>query len=158
MNYGVDKLGVDAHTHRQTDAGNDNTRRPKLASGKKLLRALSVHAKCKWPDGPMITLNRMRFVFTYWFGTFSSANTFKTQPLLKCILFRYIAIRFIINFEKQYKRPPLTYSESHPCESRYALTSFMTSVLVVVVGNGVVAMINTFVYNFQGRGSKVRHK
>ena len=26
---------TDGHTHRQTDAGNDNTRRPKLASGKK---------------------------------------------------------------------------------------------------------------------------
>ena len=25
---------TDGHTHRQTDAGNDNTRRPKLASGK----------------------------------------------------------------------------------------------------------------------------
>ena len=27
---------TDRHTHRQTDAGNDNTRRPKLASGKNL--------------------------------------------------------------------------------------------------------------------------
>ena len=34
MSYGADKLGVDGHTQRQTDAGNDNTRRPKLASGK----------------------------------------------------------------------------------------------------------------------------
>ena len=37
MIYGTDKLGVDRHihtdTHRQTDAGNDNTWRPKLASG-----------------------------------------------------------------------------------------------------------------------------
>ena len=33
--YGADKLGVDGHTHRQTDAGNHNTRRPKLASGNK---------------------------------------------------------------------------------------------------------------------------
>ena len=28
---------TDGRTHRQTDAGNDNTRRPKLASGKNLL-------------------------------------------------------------------------------------------------------------------------
>ena len=37
MSYRADKLGVDARarTHTQTDAGNDNTRRPKLASGKK---------------------------------------------------------------------------------------------------------------------------
>ena len=36
MSYRADKLGVDAHTrtHTQTEAGNDNTRRPKLASGK----------------------------------------------------------------------------------------------------------------------------
>ena len=36
MSYGADKLGFDAHTHAhtQTDASNDNTRRPKLASGK----------------------------------------------------------------------------------------------------------------------------
>ena len=36
MSYHADKLGVDAHarTHTHTDAGNDNTRRPKLASGK----------------------------------------------------------------------------------------------------------------------------
>ena len=27
-----DELRTDGHTHRQTDAGNDNTRRPKLAS------------------------------------------------------------------------------------------------------------------------------
>ena len=35
MNYRADKLRVDAHirTHTQTDAGNDNTPRPKLASG-----------------------------------------------------------------------------------------------------------------------------
>ena len=38
MSYRADKLGVDAHaqTHTQTDAGNDNTRRPKLASGNKM--------------------------------------------------------------------------------------------------------------------------
>ena len=36
MSKGADKLGVDAHTHGnthgQTDDGNDNTRKPKLAS------------------------------------------------------------------------------------------------------------------------------
>ena len=34
MSYRVDKLVIDTHTHRPTDAGDDNTRRPKLASGK----------------------------------------------------------------------------------------------------------------------------
>ena len=38
MSYRADKLVIDARTdtHTQTDAGNDNTRRPKLASGKKM--------------------------------------------------------------------------------------------------------------------------
>ena len=31
MIYGADKLGVDGNTHKQTDAGNANTRRPKLS-------------------------------------------------------------------------------------------------------------------------------
>ena len=39
MSYPADKLGVDTRTHReadrQTDAGNDNTRKPKLASGER---------------------------------------------------------------------------------------------------------------------------
>ena len=34
MSYCADKLG-DGRADWQTDAGNDNTRRPKLASGKK---------------------------------------------------------------------------------------------------------------------------
>ena len=38
MSYRAEKQVLTAHTdewtHRQTDAGNDNTRRPKLASGK----------------------------------------------------------------------------------------------------------------------------
>ena len=34
---------TDGHTHRQTDAGNDNTRRPILASGKKRESSLSGH-------------------------------------------------------------------------------------------------------------------
>ena len=33
MSYGTDKLG-DGRTDGRTDGGNDNTRRPKLASGK----------------------------------------------------------------------------------------------------------------------------
>ena len=41
MNYGVDKLVIDAYKHtdtdRETDAGNGNTRKPKLASDKKLI-------------------------------------------------------------------------------------------------------------------------
>ena len=34
---------TDGHTHRQTDAGNDNTRRPKLASGKNQRSLLTTH-------------------------------------------------------------------------------------------------------------------
>ena len=34
---GLTDTHTDRHTHRQTDAGNDNTRRPKLASGKNQL-------------------------------------------------------------------------------------------------------------------------
>ena len=36
VSYRADKLVIDTHTHtnRHTDAGDDNTRRPKLASGK----------------------------------------------------------------------------------------------------------------------------
>ena len=36
MSYRADKLVIDTHTrtHRPTDADDDNTRRPKLASGK----------------------------------------------------------------------------------------------------------------------------
>ena len=36
MSYHADKLMIDARTdtHTDTDAGNDNTRRPKLDSGK----------------------------------------------------------------------------------------------------------------------------
>ena len=40
MSYRADKQVIDTHTHRHTDsytdAGDDNTRRPKLASGKKM--------------------------------------------------------------------------------------------------------------------------
>ena len=41
MSYGIDKLGIDTCTHarkkphRETDGGNKNTWRPKLALGKK---------------------------------------------------------------------------------------------------------------------------
>ena len=34
MSHHADKLVIDARMDTQTDAGNDNTRRPKLASGK----------------------------------------------------------------------------------------------------------------------------
>ena len=46
MSYRADKLGVDAHarTHTQTDTGNDNTRRPKLASGKKVVQITEAQA------------------------------------------------------------------------------------------------------------------
>ena len=44
MSYHADKLRVDAHarTHTQTDAGNDNTRRPKLASGKNVSMTIQI--------------------------------------------------------------------------------------------------------------------
>ena len=35
MSYRADKQVIDTHTDRYTDRGDDNTRRPKLASGKK---------------------------------------------------------------------------------------------------------------------------
>ena len=35
MSYRADKLVIDGHTGTHTRAGNDNTPRPKLASGKK---------------------------------------------------------------------------------------------------------------------------
>ena len=34
MSYRADKLMIDGHTDTHTHAGNDDTRRPKLASGK----------------------------------------------------------------------------------------------------------------------------
>ena len=54
MSYRPDKLVIDTHTHthRPTDAGDDNTRRPKLASGKKGLdyinisKVWSIHVIC----------------------------------------------------------------------------------------------------------------
>ena len=45
MSYRTDKQMITAHTDgrtgTQTDTGNDNTRRPKLASGKNDLKVLS---------------------------------------------------------------------------------------------------------------------
>ena len=35
VSYRVGKPMIDKHTHGHTDAGNDNTRRPKLVTGKK---------------------------------------------------------------------------------------------------------------------------
>ena len=37
MSYRADKQVIDTQTDGHTDAGNDNTRRPKLASGKNLI-------------------------------------------------------------------------------------------------------------------------
>ena len=37
MSYRADKQVIDTHTDRYTDRGDDNTRRPKLASGKNKL-------------------------------------------------------------------------------------------------------------------------
>ena len=39
---------MDGHTHRQTDAGNDNTRRPKLASGKNGLTWSQMYIHLQW--------------------------------------------------------------------------------------------------------------
>ena len=36
MSYRADKQVIDTHTDRYTDTGDDNTRRPKLASGNKM--------------------------------------------------------------------------------------------------------------------------
>ena len=47
MSYHADKQVIDAHTHghtnRHIDAGNDNTRRPKLASGKNYCDNLDIY-------------------------------------------------------------------------------------------------------------------
>ena len=61
MSYRVDKQVIDTHmdtrTHRHTDTGNDNTRRPKLASGKKQekLEQLECLSSGDTPHRPMIT-------------------------------------------------------------------------------------------------------
>ena len=50
MSYRTDKLVIDGHTHIHTHAGNDNTRRPKLASGKNsFVPALQVNFLEKLP-------------------------------------------------------------------------------------------------------------
>ena len=50
MGYRADKLVIDARTdgHTQTDAGNDNTRRPKLASHKHVLMLLANNTSAKY--------------------------------------------------------------------------------------------------------------
>ena len=57
MRYRADKLGVDANarTHTQTDTGNDNTRRPKLASG--LKRRVVITHSCPMWNGFKTTLS-----------------------------------------------------------------------------------------------------
>ena len=49
MSYRADKQVIDTHTHthtdRHTDRGDDNTRRPKLASGKKHMCEKVSHMK-----------------------------------------------------------------------------------------------------------------
>ena len=42
MSYRTDKLVIDGHTDTHTHAGNDNTRKPKLASGKNQTRKIEV--------------------------------------------------------------------------------------------------------------------
>ena len=48
MSYRADKQVIDTHTHtdRYKDRGDDNTRRPKLASGKKGPQVIS-NIKCQ---------------------------------------------------------------------------------------------------------------
>ena len=41
MSSRADKLVIDAHTHTLTDAGYENTQKPKLASGKKYSKQVS---------------------------------------------------------------------------------------------------------------------
>ena len=53
MSYGTDRLGVDAHTRTDggTDSGNDNTRGPKLVSGKNNVQQKQCHQILKRPSG-----------------------------------------------------------------------------------------------------------
>ena len=54
MSYRADKQVIDTHTHghtdRHTEAGDDNTHRPKLASGKKSLE--NSDGRAEQTDGP----------------------------------------------------------------------------------------------------------
>ena len=50
MSYRADKQVIDTHTDRYTGRGDDNTRRPKLASGKnpirhKMIQNMSIHMR-----------------------------------------------------------------------------------------------------------------
>ena len=83
MSYCADKLGVDAHTrtHKQTDAGNDNTRRPKLASGK---NAIDVHRSASEDSSknkekvwtPFAISGTDSFVNTAWLILMQTAHNF----------------------------------------------------------------------------------
>ena len=50
MSYRADKQVIDTHTHtdRYTDRGDDNTRRPKLASGKNKSIVSAGHYPTDW--------------------------------------------------------------------------------------------------------------
>ena len=52
MSYRADKPVIDTHTlrHRPTDAADDNTRRPKLASGKKTIYMIFARKKKRLAD------------------------------------------------------------------------------------------------------------
>ena len=53
MSYHADKQVIDTHTDRYTDRGDDNTRRPKLASGKKCFDFLyKLCVNCETNNGP----------------------------------------------------------------------------------------------------------
>ena len=60
MSYRADKLG-DGRTDGQTDAGNDNTRRPILASGNnsKQCKNIFVGINIKWPYLAIENVNQL---------------------------------------------------------------------------------------------------
>ena len=72
---------TDGRTHRQTDAGNDNTRRPKLASGNKMTQIV-----CHVIHIQLNSANTSILQFLFWLN---QAKTFKYDPrLLQLIALR----------------------------------------------------------------------
>ena len=74
MSYRMDKQVLTAHkdgrTHRQTDAGNDNTQRPKLASGNKIVDLSNVFGAS--PVGAALTTSSFS---TYNLASMDKAKT-----------------------------------------------------------------------------------
>ena len=69
MSYRADKQVIDTHTDthtdRYTDRGNDNTRRPKLASGKKRLR-YNIKISAHFPQINPYTMHTLRDPKPFW--------------------------------------------------------------------------------------------